>query len=148
MLAETPKDLLRAAAEAARNAYAPYSGFAVGAAAQTADGSVFTGANMENASHGLTVDAEMGALQAASTAGKLSEIVQIAGVGGRMEAGERNRAVVTPCGRCRQLILEAAHLGARDIDVWCADLDLTSIHRFKISELLPHGFGPANLGMG
>jgi len=101
MLAETPKDLLRAAAEAARNAYAPYSGFAVGAAAQTADGSVFTGANMENASHGLTVDAEMGALQAASTAGKLSEIVQIAVVGGRMEAGERNRAVVTPCGRCR-----------------------------------------------
>jgi cytidine deaminase len=143
---EIPIGLLRAARSAAENAYAPYSHFAVGAAVQTDDGSVFTGANMENASYGLTVDAEMGALQAASTAGKLSEIVQIAVVGAMMEAGKRNGAVVTPCGRCRQLILEAAHLGARDIDVWCADLDLKSIMHFKISELLPEGFGPTNLG--
>jgi cytidine deaminase len=146
MSQETPHDLFRAAVNAARNAYSPYSGFVVGAAVQTTDGAVFTGANMENASYGLTVDAEMGALQAASTAGKLSEITQIAVVGGTRDAGKRNGAVVTPCGRCRQLILEAAHLGRRDIDVWCADLDLKSIEHFKISQLLPESFGPTNLG--
>ena len=143
---EMPNKLLGAAVSAARNAYAPYSCFSVGAAIQTVDGSVFTGANMENASYGLTVCAEVGALQAASTAGKLSDVVRIAVVGGPVEkAGKRSGDIVTPCGRCRQLILESAHLGQRDIEVWCADLDLTTINCFKISELLPHAFGPANL---
>ena len=140
-----PYELLRAARDAARNAYAPYSNFAVGAAVQTSDGSVFIGANMENASYGLTVDAEVGALQAASTAGKLADVVRIAVVGGTIGKEERDGAIVTPCGRCRQLILESAHLGSRDIEVWCANSDLSSINSFKISELLPHAFGPANL---
>ena len=147
MQQEAPLQLLRAAVGAARNAYARYSLFAVGAALQTADGSVFTGANMENAAYGVTMCAEVGAIQAASTAGKLAEIVRIAVVGGFLEqAGEQRRDIVTPCGRCRQLILESAHLAKRDLEVWCADLNLTSIDCFKISELLPHGFGPDNLG--
>jgi cytidine deaminase len=140
-----PNELLRAARDAARNAYAPYSNFAVGAAVQTSDGTVFIGANMENASYGLTVDAEVGALQAASTSGKLAEVVRIAVVGGAIGKDEHGEAIVTPCGRCRQLILESAHLGSRDIEVWCANSDLSSINSFKISELLPHAFGPANL---
>jgi len=146
---QSANDLLRAAAHAARNAYAPYSHFAVGAAVKTADGSVFTGANMENASYGVTVCAEVGALQAASSAGKLADVTQIAVAGGTTEAAHRLTGnIVTPCGRCRQLILESAHLGRRDVEVWCADLDLTSVACFKISELLPQGFGPATLGKG
>jgi cytidine deaminase len=140
-----PYELLRAAASAARNAYAPYSNFAVGAALQTSDGSVFAGANMENASYGLTMCAEVGALQAASTAGKLADVVRIGIAGGNLRADKCDGEIVTPCGRCRQLILESARLGSRDIEVWCANLDLSSIKCFKISELLPHGFGPANL---
>jgi cytidine deaminase len=142
---EGAKELLRAARDAARNAYAPYSGFAVGAAVQTADGSVFTGANMENTSYGLTVCAEVGALQASSTAGQLANVVGIAIVGAAIEPGRRSKgSITTPCGRCRQLILESAHVGNRDIDVWCADLELTSIRHFKISELLPQGFNLAS----
>jgi cytidine deaminase len=143
---EIPTELLRAAVRAARNAYAPYSRFAVGAALETDEGSVFTGANMENASFGLSVCAEVGALQAASTAGKLSEIVRIAVVGGAFdELGQGSGHIITPCGRCRQLILESAHLGKRDIEVWCADMELTVPQCFNISELLPHAIGLANL---
>jgi cytidine deaminase len=140
-----PLELLRVAAGAARNAYAPYSNFAVGAAVQTSDGSVFAGANMENASYGLTLCAEVGALQAASTAGKLADVVRIGIAGGAAKTDKCDEEIVTPCGRCRQLILESAHLGTRDIEVWCANLDLTCIKCFKISDLLPHGFGPSNL---
>lgn len=144
-----PNALLRAASAAAQNAYAPYSRFAVGAASETADGSVFTGANMENVSYGLTVCAEIGALQAASTAGRLRDVVRIAVVGGSIDdSNKRSGDIVTPCGRCRQLILECAHLGARDVEVWCANSDLSSVECFKISELLPHGFGPIALDRG
>jgi homotetrameric cytidine deaminase len=70
-VSEPPVALFEAARNAASNAYAPYSGFAVGAAVETSDGRTFVGANMENASYGLTVCAEVGALQAASSAGAL-----------------------------------------------------------------------------
>ena len=145
MQSEKPSELLSTACNAARKAYANYSQFVVGAAAQTTDGSVFAAANMENASYGLTICAEVGALQAAMMAGKLAAVVRIAIVGGFIDASRRTRDIVTPCGRCRQLILESAQLGGRDIRVWCADLDLTSVSCFTISELLPHAFGPANL---
>lgn len=145
---DKPVELLRAAQGAARNAYAPYSRFAVGAALQVVDGTIFTGANMENASYGLTMCAEVGALQAASTAGQLAQVVRIAIAGGAIEnRSNRPGSIVSPCGRCRQLILESAQLSKMDIDVWCADLNLTSISCFKISELLPHGFGPTNIGI-
>src|ERR1043166_215406 len=118
MTREQEHELLRAAQHAAGHAYAPYSGFAVGAAARTANGSIYTGANMENASYGLTVCAEIGALQAASTAGQLSNIVAIAIVGGPIEPAPRTNGEFTPpCGRCRQLIHESALLGNRDIQV-------------------------------
>lgn len=141
---EIPMDLLERAVVASHYAYAPYSGFAVGAAAQTTDGRIFIGANMENASYGMTICAEVGALQAASTAGALADIVRMAVVGAPMASPNTGR-IVTPCGRCRQLILESAHLGGWDIDIWCADTGLTTIRQFPISALLPHGFGPENL---
>lgn len=141
-----PLALFKAARDAALNAYAPYSRFAVGAAVETSDGRTFVGANMENASYGLTVCAEVGALQAASSAGALGKIRRIAIVGGPINPGSEYRPKSTaPCGRCRQLISEAAMLGKHDIEVWFADLDQKVIERRTISELLPDSFDARNL---
>jgi len=137
-------DLFTAAIAASASAYAPYSRFAVGAAVETHDGRVFSAANMENASYGLSVCAELGALHAASSAGAFAEIVRIAVVGAPLDTPTTGQ-IVTPCGRCRQLILESAHAGGRDIAIHCADTGLSVTAQFTISELLPHGFGPANL---
>jgi len=140
----TVTTLLAAAAGATHYAYAPYSGFAVGAAAETVDGRIFAAANMENASYGLTVCAELGALQAASSAGVLAHIIRIAVVGSPIGSPNTGQ-IVTPCGRCRQLILESAQLGSRDIEVICADTALSKIEKIRISDLLPHAFGPDSL---
>ena len=141
-----PSALFQAATKAAANAYAPYSGFAVGAAVETSDGEIFVGANMENASYGLTSCAEVGALQAASSAGALGRIRRIAIVGGPIDAAPDYRPKPTaPCGRCRQLIAEAAMLAGHDIEVWYADLERTIIERRTISELLPDAFTAGNL---
>ena len=146
MCKEIPEKLFQAAIRAAQNAYAPYSRFSVGAALETSDGQIFSGVNMENVAYGLSVCAEVGALQAATVNGLLHNIVRIAVVGGLIEREKEGSAeIVTPCGRCRQLILESAHLSKTDIDVWCGNLDLSAIKCFKISELLPYGFGLKNL---
>lgn len=145
MSKEPPVELLSRAVSAARNAYAPYSGFAVGAALETADGTIHVGANMENASYGLTTCAEVGALQAATTAGKLADVVRIAVVGGSTRGEAPSDEITTPCGRCRQLIVESARLSGTDIEVWCSNLALGSVRCFRISELLPHAFGPSSL---
>lgn len=141
-----PSALFQAATKAAANAYAPYSGFAVGAAVETSDGEIFVGANMENASYGLTSCAEVGALQSASSAGALGRIRRIAIVGGPIDAAPDYRPKPTaPCGRCRQLLAEAAMLAGHDIEVWYADLERTIIERRTISELLPDAFTAGNL---
>lgn len=136
-----PSGLIRRARRAARNAYAPYSGFAVGAAVETADGRVFSSTNMENASYGVTMCAEVGAIQAASAAGLLGQIRRIAIAGGPMKRGTRYEAkAVPPCGRCRQLLAEAAQVGGHDIDVWYSDLEGKHTRHSKISTLLPEAF--------
>lgn len=141
-----PSALFQAARETAGNAYAPYSKFAVGAAVETSDGRTFTGANMENASYGLTSCAEVGALQAASSAGALGNIRRIAIVGGPIDAEPDYCPKPTaPCGRCRQLLAEAAMLGGHDIEVWFADLEQCVMERRTISELLPDAFNARNL---
>jgi len=92
--------VLRAAATgAAGRAYAPYSGLQVGAAGQDRDGVVVIGCNVENASYGLTLCAECGLVSAqhAAGAGPLVAVSVVAGDG----------APLMPCGRCRQLLLEA-----------------------------------------
>jgi cytidine deaminase len=97
---------LRAAAiTAAARAYAPYSGLRVGAAGQTADGRIVIGCNVENASYGMTLCAECGLVSAlhaagtgaAQTAPRLAAVCVVAGDG----------EPLLPCGRCRQLLLEA-----------------------------------------
>jgi len=94
-------DALRAAAvTAASRAYAPYSGLRVGAAALASSGDIVTGCNVENASYGMTLCAECGVVSALHSSGAAGPLVAVAVVAGDGEP-------LLPCGRCRQLLLEA-----------------------------------------
>ena len=120
---------LRAAAvAAAERAYAPYSGLRVGAAGQAGDGQVVTGCNVENASYGLTLCAECGLVSAlhAAGAGPLRAVAVVAGDGDPL----------LPCGRCRQLLLEA---GGGDLLVDTADGPV------ELKVLLPAAFTHTDL---
>ena len=138
--------LVERARAAARQAYAPYSRFSVGCAIESVDGDVVTGSNMENACYRLGVCAELAALTAAQAAFGLAAIARIAVAGGDGSGDTLiGQSLVTPCGGCRQSILEAAQLSGRDIEIVCASGDGSAIERHSISELIPHGFGPASL---
>jgi cytidine deaminase len=120
---------LRAAATAAAGrAYAPYSGLRVGAAGLAADGRVVTGCNVENASYGLTLCAECGLVSAlhAADAGALRAVAVVAGDG----------EPLLPCGRCRQLLLEA---GGGDLLVDTAEGPV------ELKVLLPSAFTDTDL---
>jgi cytidine deaminase len=84
--------------------------------------------------------AEQSALTAAQHAFGLARVARIAVVGGA------DATVCTPCGGCRQAILEAAQLGGRDVEILCGSGDGSALERHTIGELIPFGFGPANLG--
>jgi cytidine deaminase len=135
----TGEELLERARAAAAKAYAPYSNFAVGCAVESLDGEVVTGANMENACYRLGICAEQGALAAAQHAFGLDKVARIAVVGGD------SAVVCTPCGGCRQAILEAAQLSGRDVEILCGSGDGSAVERHRIRALIPYGFGPANL---
>jgi cytidine deaminase len=129
--------LLDAARAARRRAYVPYSGFAVGAAVLTRSGAVVGGANLENASYGLTVCAERVALARALQEGyNAGDIVGVA-------VATEGPTATAPCGACRQWLVELAP------DAWvvCAGgaaagppLETT------VRDLLPHAFGPSDIG--
>src|SRR5437762_6157833 len=108
--------LVEAAQAASARAYAPYSGFAVGAAARTASKKIFAGANLENASYGVTICGEVSALTRANAEGDF-DIEAIAVVGHKFTEPSDRSQIITPCGRCRQLIAEAAQLAKRDVRV-------------------------------
>lgn len=135
------------AARAARgNAHAPYSGFAVGAVVALADGGMIAGANFENASLGLSLCAEAVALAAANAQGRLGDLVAIVVAGDSLE--RPTGAVITPCGRCRQMLLEAEQLVGRPITIYCAPVTgegADGVTGFTLSELLPHAFGPGSV---
>ncbi len=133
------EELIEAARAAALKAYAPYSNFRVGCAVESVDGEVATGANMENVCYRLGVCAEQSALGAAQHSFGLDKVARIAVVA---DAGDM---VCTPCGGCSQAILEAAKLSGRDVEILCGSGDGSSVERHTIGELLPFGFGPANL---
>lgn len=138
--------LCEAAKDAAKQAYAPYSGFHVGAALLMQDGSIVVGSNFENASYGMTLCAETVAIAKANSDGQLRDIVAIAVIGGPRNAdggATISNESVTPCGRCRQVIKEVADLTNRDLPVYCVNAD--GYETLLLSELLPRGFGPANL---
>lgn len=142
----TDEELIAAARTAALKAYAPYSKFSVGCAIESVDGQIVTGANMENACYRLGICAEISALTAAQAAFGLSNIARMAVAGGD-GSGEAlaGASSVTPCGGCRQSILEAAQLSGRDIEILCASGDGRQVEHHRINALIPHGFGPASL---
>ena len=139
--------LVQRAREAALGAYAPYSRFSVGCAIESVDGEVAVGSNMENACYRLGVCAELAALTAAKQAFGLERIARVAVAGGNIgpEGELAGTAVVTPCGGCRQSILEAAHVCGRDLEIVSSNGDGNETETRRISELIPAGFGPANL---
>lgn len=139
-VADQREHLVEQARAAMAEAYAPYSHFHVGAALLFEDGSVVTGANVENASYGLSLCAETVAISSAMTTGRREGLVAVAVIGGI--EGE-TRDTVTPCGRCRQMLNELAQLGGTDPVIWCAGGE--DIMETRLSSLLPHAFGPANL---
>jgi len=146
---QTARRLIAAAREAALKAHAPYSNFGVGAAVLLNDDNVVTGTNFENASYGLSLCAETVALATTNAQGRLRDVVAIAVIGGPIGADGRPTGdkPVGPCGRCRQVINEAAQLSKRDIVVWCAGAEGDAVVRHLLSELLPHAFGPGDLGI-
>ncbi|HVP54116.1 MAG TPA: cytidine deaminase [Candidatus Eisenbacteria bacterium] len=99
---EVEKVLWSAAEEAAARAYAPYSGFHVGAALLTSEGEIASGCNVENASYGLTNCAERTAVFRAIAEGKLAKGVSIAAIA----VVHRDHQSCTPCGACRQVLSE------------------------------------------
>lgn len=129
----TDRELVDLAFTMLERSYVPYSKFPVGAALLCKDGSVFTGCNVENAAYGSTICAERTALLKAVSEGHRGDWVTLAVVGNSDEP-------CWPCGSCRQMLYE-----------FCPELTMLvtgkdrEIHRVKLSELLPHGFGPAYL---
>ena len=125
-----PKALIQAAREARERAYAPYSGFKVGAAALTKDGRVFGGCNVENASYGLCNCAERTALFAAVAAGcRPGDFTHLAVVAD-------TPGPVSPCGACRQVMLE---MGGPALIVLQANLR-GNLAESTVAQLLPGGF--------
>lgn len=125
--------LIDRARKATERAYVPYSHFPVGAAAQTESGEIFTGANIENASHPLACCAERTAIYGAINAGH-STITAIAVTATRVPT-------VTPCGGCRQVLNEFKPAD-RDMDVILDGPELTIL---PLAQLLPQAFGPRDL---
>jgi cytidine deaminase len=130
------EELIEAARAAAGSAYAPYSGFAVGAALRFADGAIVTGNNVENASYGLSLCAETVAVAKALAEGRRGGLVALAVAG-------PGPAPVTPCGRCRQVLNELAALGETDPLVLCCGPGV--VREVRLSALLPQAFGPDSL---
>ena len=132
MKALIEEQLIAAALEARKNAYAPYSGFKVGAALLTASGQIFSGANVENASYGASICAERVAAVKAVTVGETSfQALVVATAALRPSA---------PCGICRQFLNEFG-----------PDLKLIMVNlagartEATLTEYLPDAFGPASL---
>jgi cytidine deaminase len=140
------KELLELAQQTGRNAYNAYSGYMVGAAVETMDGTArFAGTFMENASFGLTICAEPAAILAANSAGR-RDIIRMAVVGGN-PTHPNPGPPCTPCGRCRQIIWESARINGSDIEIYCADLSMTNILLVTSDELLPYAWGSDNLAL-
>ncbi len=123
------EELFDLAAEAMGCAYAPYSGYPVGAAALVDDGRLISGCNVENASTGVGLCAECG---------MIGELIR--GGGGKLlafVAVNGNREIVVPCGRCRQLLFEHGGGGLR--------VKIPTGEVLSMNRMMPYGFGPKEL---
>ena len=131
------EELMKIAVKAREKAYAPYSGYRVGAALLCEDGTVYTGCNIENAAYTPTNCAERTAFFKAVSEGQ-RHFVKIAVAGGRETA-----APCMPCGVCRQVMAEFCR--PESFKIVYLD-DSGEIGEMLLKELLPKSFGPENLG--
>ena len=129
----TERELVERAFSMLERSYVPYSHFPVGAALECADGTVFTGCNVENAAYGSTICAERTAAVKAVSEGHRDDFVRIAIVGNSTD-------YCWPCGACRQFLFEFAP----DLECLIARGDHEYV-RLPLKELLAHGFGPKSL---
>ncbi|MCC2258560.1 cytidine deaminase [Intestinimonas aquisgranensis] len=129
----TERELVERAFSMLERSYVPYSHFPVGAALECADGSVFTGCNVENAAYGSTICAERTAAVKAVSEGHRDDFVRIAIVGNSTD-------YCWPCGACRQFLFEFAP----DLECLIARGDHEYV-KLPLRELLAHGFGPKSL---
>jgi cytidine deaminase len=133
---QTEQQLVREAAAAMRNAYAPYSRFRVGAALLAANGRIFKGCNMENASYGLTICAERSAFAAAIAAGarKFKGLAVVV----------KGKKPAYPCGACLQVMAEFC--GAEFPVLLAGTANMRQAVRFRLGDLLPRRFGGRSKG--
>lgn len=124
-------DLIRAALEARRSAYAPYSRYAVGAALRTSEGNIYRGVNVENAAYPSSMCAERVAVfEAVKRGERRFEALAVATENGG-----------SPCGACRQVLAEFG----LDTQVILVQEDGSVVRETTVSELLPHAFQPEDL---
>ena len=128
----TEKELCQKAIDMLDRAYIPYSHFPVGAALECADGTVYTGCNVENASYPAGICAERNAIFHAVSEGhtRFRRIV-IAG---------KSKDFCVPCGMCRQVMREFS----KDLEIICLN-NVGEEQIFTLEQLLPHSFGPEHL---
>lgn len=127
-MARTGNELIMEARRAAENADAPYSHFPVGAALETADGTLFVGCNVESASYGLTTCAERVAIFSAIAAGERPVRLAVT----CLKGDTSQPTSLTPCGACRQVMLDK--MGPE------AAVFVDGVGEFTVGDLLPYGF--------
>lgn len=138
------KELLKAAEEVMINSYNPYSHFYVGAAIRLMDRRIVTGTNCENAAYGSTICAERAAILRANSMGERQyDAVAIIAKGETFDT----TSVTGPCGSCRQMLFESSQLSGKDLEIIMSTTKKDKIIVATISELLPLGFGPIDLGI-
>ncbi|MDO5416367.1 MAG: cytidine deaminase [Lachnospiraceae bacterium] len=135
----TDRELIRAAFEARKMSYSPYSGFQVGAALLAENGKIYTGCNIENAAYTPTNCAERTAFFKAVSEG-VRGFQKIAVVGGRKDA--KRLAYCAPCGVCRQVMREFCEEKTFRILLAVSEEEY---REYRLEELLPESFGPDNL---
>lgn len=138
MQEEAKRELIKAALAARERAYSPYSGYAVGASVLTAQGNIYTGCNVENASYGATNCAERTAVFKAVSEGE-QKCRAVAIAGGRVGSAPADYAY--PCGICRQVMRE---FGGEELLVLVAKSE-EDYREYALRDLLPCGFGGENL---
>jgi cytidine deaminase len=124
----TDRHLIEKAVAAMKNSYSPYSRFAVGAAIECEDGSVFTGCNIENAALGCTLCAERAAVANAVSAGQQSFR--------RLAIYSEGNSYTVPCGMCRQVLWEFSP----KLEILCVRADGRYVS-YSLSSLFPEAFG-------
>lgn len=134
------EELVKAAYEAQRFSYSPYSGFQVGAALLTKSGKIYTGCNIENAAFSPTNCAERTAFFKAVSEGE-REFEAIAVVGNKKDTPEEEWSFCAPCGVCRQVILE--FVNPEEFEIYLGKGE--EIKSFTLKQLLPESFSPEML---